>query len=220
MTIWNTVDSKNPAKDCFVQRQGNQELLRCGDIYFDSPFSPLKTQGLNMLPMTFRGMEMLYHLWKCEKPRFRVLPLSEVGRDGPTLLETMPGVWLRSFILPYEKYKKSYKDKQVARQNREKILTGLSDKTKTGLTLTYLGRIYDTCSKYDDGLDSLVAAIAAALWVEKRETFLEPHRSRRVLESSADPKRKRRISPGAKTMTEKKAAQLEGWIYAPKPVEK
>ena len=200
-------------RDCFVQRQGNRELLRCGDIYFDGPLSPLKKGGPNMLPMTFRGMEMLSHLWESKTPRFRVPPLSYVGRDGPTLLETMPGVLLRTFCLPHEKYKGAKNDDD-SRKNRKVILNGLEE--KSGLTIKIPKTEYDKCLDYHDCLDSLVAAVGAALWVKRPEKYLQPHPSRTVGESSAYPKRNRRISPGVENMAEINAARLEGWLYAPK----
>ena len=203
------------SRDCFVKV--HRELIRAGDTYFDGPLSPLKTGGPNMLPMTFRGMEMLHELWK---DGCRVPPLRERGHDGPTLLETMPGVWLRYYDLPHEKFKGT-SDEDLA--NREKILEGL--KTKPKVSVKICESVRNQCLRKRDGhngLDSAIAAIAGALWVENRDIFLEPHSTLTVADTSTDPKRKKRmerISPGLENTIERKAARLEGWIYAPKPIE-
>ena len=173
-------------RDSFVCQ--HKELPRSVDTDLSGPLSPLKTGGPNMLPMTFRGMEMLNDLWHDEHVRFRVPPLSEGKRNGPTLLETMPGVVLRVFKLPHQNYKGSKND-LVSRRNRECILAGL--KTRTHLTIRVSSNLEEKCLDYHDGLDSLIAAFCAALWVDEKIPFRIPTSDRLI------------------------AAQLEGWIYAP-----
>ena len=173
-------------RDGFVAQYG--ELTRGVDNNLEGPISPLKTGGPNMLPMTFRGMEMLNDLWHDEHVRFRVPPLPEGERNGPTLLETMPGVVLRVFELPYQNYKGA-KSNPDSRKNRDRILAGL--RVCSYLTLNVPNDLEGKCVDYHDGLDSLVAAFCAALWVDQEIPF--------------------RI-PAANWLI---AAQLEGWIYAP-----
>ena len=196
-------------REGFTKQGLHQEFLRCGDVYFDGPMSPL---NIRMLPMTFRGMEMLHYLWKggC-----RVPPLPKKRHNGPTLLETMPGVWLRYFRLPYKLFKGS---SQRHRANRKKILDGL--KNTPSLEVRFSDKAQESCLSYHDALDSAVAAIAAALWVRKPDIFLRPRSNRTIADLKADgeisSKGRNRISPGIDSMTELKAARLEGWIYAPK----
>ena len=107
----------------FVQFYG--EMIRRGDANFGGPFSPLKSVNPNMRPMTFHGMKLLHRLWTSDKG-FHVPPLRrQANRSGPTLIETMPGVALRSFGLPAMKYKDN--DQQRV---REEILTGLVTKVE------------------------------------------------------------------------------------------
>ena len=186
-------------RDGFVERHG--EVMRRGDANLGGPFSPLHEVRPGMLKMTYHGMRLLDGLWNSAEPRFQVPPLPKDQRDGPILLETMPGVLLRSFGLPHNRYKTSYHDKKAAKKNREKILVGLEDKKTSGVELKNLDSIRDWCIRNDDCLDSLVAAIGAAMWVTNKSRFRHP------LET---------MPPDE----EIKAAQLEGWIYAPKPVQK
>ena len=206
--VWRTVaeDIKEyhlfkKLRDSFVERHG--EIIRCGDANYGGPFSPLKTEGSPvMLPMTFYGMKMLHQLWQSEKG-FRVPPLPIVYRNGayrngPTLLETMPGVLLRSFGLPARNYKTKNKTNQGHPEKvREKILVGLE--RKCGPTLQIREKERKECidGKNGDCLDSLVAAIGAAMWVLNKSQFLTPRES----------------VPHSEEMDN---AQLEGWIYAPK----
>ena len=82
-----------------------------------------------------------------------------------TLLETMPGAALRDFGLPHKGYKKG---KQVL-EKREKILKELSH--RSSVPLCNLSNFEASCLKSDDCLDSLVAAVVAALWHRKPELF-------------------------------------------------
>ena len=91
-------------RDRFVSRHG--EPKRCGDHLYTGSFSPLHDTNPNMVPMTFRGMQMLHQLW----PDWMVppLPFAATGQpadsgplSGKTLLEVMPGAALRALNLPY-----------------------------------------------------------------------------------------------------------------------
>ena len=201
--VWRTVaeDVKEyhlfkKLRDSFVEQHG--EMIRRGDANYGGPFSPLKTEGSPvMLPMTFYGMKMLHQLWQSEKG-FRVPPLPIVNRRGPTLLETMPGVLLRSFGLPARNYKTKNKTNQGRPEDvREKIISGLEQKCDQTLQIHDKERSKCIDGVNGDCLDSLVAAIGAAMWALNKSQFLTPQES--IPQSE-----------------ELDYAQLEGWIYAPK----
>ena len=183
------------SRDSFVKNYG--EIMRRGDANYGGPFSPLHEFNPSMLQMTFYGMQMLCLLRR--EAGCRVPPLPDGNCNGPILLETMPGVLLRFFKLPFQKYKTGYKHKTVARHNREKILHGLLDKETSGVSLENLDQ--EPYLKDDDLLDSLVAAIGAARWAmdesKNKSTFLTPGEPIDLKEELDD-------------------AKLEGWIYAPK----
>jgi len=179
--------------DSFVVRHG--EMMRRGDVNFGGPFSPLKTDGINMLPMTFYGMLMLHRLWTSGK-KFQIPPLLLNNTNAPTLLETMPGVLLRNFELPAKNYKtKNQSNNNCPKDVREKILIGL--KEKFGRTLKISDHDERKCRDNADSLDSLVATIGAAMWAISESQFLIPRKS--IPQSE-----------------EYDYAQIEGWIYAPR----
>ena len=175
---------------CFVRRHG--EVMRRGDVNFGGPSSPLHEVNPAMLKMTYYGMCLLH---KLRKAGFRVPPLDDDGCDGPTLLETMPGVLLRSFKLPARNYKSKNKTNcGHPKRVRCEILGRLQE--GSGVEIKNLDWVRETCIDNDNSLDSLVAAIGAALWVQDKSQFLSPRES---IDSNE----------------EIKAARLEGWIYAP-----
>ena len=181
-------------RDSFVKCHG--ETMRRGDVNFAGPFSPLHDVRPSMLQMTFYGMKMLYQL---RQSGFRVPPLSDDKCKGPKLLETMPGVLLRTFCLPAQNYKNPNKSnggdpKRVRRQ----ILDGLI--ARSDVSLEIADQFQENCIRDDNCLDSLVAAIGAAMWAMDKSQFLHPRESISQKE-------------------EIQAAQLEGWIYAPKPTK-
>lgn len=176
-------------RDAFVGNYG--EIQRRGDHCLHGPISPLKTGGPNMLPMTFRGMQMLYRLWTSER-RFCIPPLPQTERNGPTLLETMPGVLLRHLCLPAANYKRKNKTNLGDPWTvRWEILNGLQ--ARSPIPLQVPEGMREEFIENDDKLDSLVAAIAAAMWAQNSAQFRHP------------------------TDAELPDAQLEGWIYVPKP---
>ena len=177
-------------RDGFVEEFG--EIQRRGDLCLHGPISPLKTGGPNMLPMTFRGMQMLHLLWNSTERRFRIPPLLETGRNGPTLLETMPGILLRHLCLPAANYKRKNKTNGGDPKTvRWKILNGLE--ARSPVLLQIPDGMREQFINNDDCLDSLVAAVAAAMWVQNSDNFRKPQP-----EKLPD-------------------AQLEGWIYVPLP---
>ena len=149
--------------------------------------------------MTFRGMEMLYHLWKDESAGFRVPPLSDVGRNGPTLLETMPRALLHTYNLDIPEYKGGVNN-AVARDARNYILNELiGELYALGITVQIPNTEREKCLCYHDCLDSFIAAIVACQWAMRERggdqiLFLTPEN---------DPH------------ADLAVARLEGWIYAP-----
>ena len=93
---------------------------------------------------------------------------------------------------------------------RLQVLDGLEE--RSGIPIVNMGEFRGQCLESHDCLDSLVAAVAATLWV------LDPVRFRRPGDTPASPSTggRRRASPGAMSMPELDAARLEGWIYAPR----
>ena len=179
----------------FVKRHG--EVMRRGDVNFGGPFSPLHSVNPSMLQMTFYGMRMLHGL---RKAGCRVPPLPDGDCSKAELLETMPGVLLRTFGLPAKNYKTKNKTNDGHPEKiRCEILVGL--KRTSGVKLRIPDDILGKCISDADALDSLVAAIGAALWSmdksENKSRFTVPRES---------------IPPNE----ELQAARLEGWIYAPR----
>lgn len=162
------------------KRQGDQR-------YHREAFSPLHEVQPNMLPMTFYGMQMLSAL---KRKGWAVPPVDPGIWEFRVLLEAMPGATLKSLGLPY----KGYKSGPQALTKRKAILKGLAP--HSGLTIRIAGAIQDTCLANHDALDSVVAAVTAALWDRDPEAFQRP-----------DPEQQ----------DEMKVAQLEGWLYAPQP---
>ena len=183
-------------RDGFVLEHG--EPYRLGDLYFPECYSCLHKANPNMVPMTFRGMQMLDGLWRSG---CRVPPLPNGTRTGPLLLESMPGAALRALGLPFKGYKKG----QNALSLRRRILDGLG--TMSGVGLPNLSRFHDYCLESDDCLDSVAAAVAACLWNKDPTMFRLPQ------DGPGDVSR-RGGTPNPNE-NELRTAQLEGWLYAP-----
>lgn len=183
-------------RDTFVAEHG--EPLRRGDLYFPECYSCLHKTNPNMVPMTFRGMQMLAGLWESG---CRVPPLPDEGRTGPVLLESMPGAALRACGLPFKGYKKGRKAVEL----RWRILDGLA--LRSGVALPNLGRFIDCCIGNDDCLDSVVAAVAACIWSRDQALF-------RLPQDGPGDATKRGGTPGPDE-NELANARLEGWLYAP-----
>lgn len=163
-------------------------------------FSPLQLAPIQMFPMTFYGMKMLHTLWtetKCKVP-----PLEIAERTGPVLLETMPGVALGNLGLPANGYKKTKGPNALSNLDKRKEII---EKLAKNIPLQNLAEHRDTLIFSDDALDSVVAAIVAAMWAtdEYNEQATLFHRP----EDHKDP-------------TVRFAAKREGGIYAPKRINK
>lgn len=162
-------------------------------------FSPLHTTNPNMVPMTFRGMAMLHDLWgRLPHGTIWVPPLPEPPGYNITLMEVMPGATLRSFGLPHTGYKNTPRlttqQKKQRKDMRRHILGELPQRINP-LTVNLTGDVYDRCLNDDDALDSVVAAITAALWVIDRERF---------------------INPPEQGHPDYPQVRLEGWLYIPR----
>ncbi|MBC8281936.1 MAG: DUF429 domain-containing protein [Chloroflexi bacterium] len=183
-------------RDRFVAQHG--EPYRRGDYYFPECYSCLHKANPNMVPMTFRGMQMLHDLWQAG---CRVPPLPDSDQTGPVLLESMPGAALRAFELPFKGYKKG----RSALELRGKILDGLA--ANSGIPIANLGQFRNQCLENDDCLDSVVAAVAACLWASDQLQFRQP-------KSGPGDATKRGGVPDPNE-NELTTACLEGWLYAP-----
>ena len=172
------------ARDEFVSEHG--EIKRWGDSLFPESYSCLHKANPNMLPMTFRGMQMLHELWK-HNPYVPPLPRTS-ATTGLTLLEVMPGAALKALRLPY----KGYKNGVHALQLRKTILAGLQEQLE--LDTSNVNNLFIDCVTNHDCLDSLVAMLVAALWNTNRSAFMKPPKSPR---------------PNSKL------PQIEGWLFAP-----
>ena len=163
--------------------------------------SPLHTVSPNMVPMTFKGMQMLNRLWldarKSNKP-LRIPPLHpDPEQDSITLLEVMPGATLDSISI-----KRTGAKGGGAAELREKILMELRSKlNEWGIEVRFSRRsdLYQTCRANDDALDAVVAAVTATMWHKDPQQFRHPEDVDGI---------------------DWKTVRLEGWLYAPKKVVK
>ena len=191
--VWRIIDEMSledfyAARDAFVKRWG--EPKRAGDAaHFSESFSPLHKVNPNMLPMTYRGIRMLHRLYRESPDRWAVPPIkaSRSQAESVTLLETMPGAFLKSIGTIYKGYKKP-KSAALRDERRNAILDAVQ--RNSGIALPNLAELRDDCVASDDCLDAVVAAVAAAAWAQNLARFRHP---------SAE---------------ELATARLEGWIYA------
>ena len=147
-----------------------------------------------MVPMTFHGMTMLHRLWTGRTANaMAVPPLPMYSRDGigevTVLLEVMPGAVLRKLGLPY----KGYKGGARALDRRKRVVEELPGRVSP-VTFQF-GAFEGLALRKHDALDSVVAAVAAALWEINPGEFPQPPAEG---EPGFDP-----------------TTLLEGWLYAP-----
>ena len=205
--LWQSVAPMD-LDDFKAEATGFTELLRVGDLHCANAKPCLKMVGNPvMINMTFRGMQMLHHL---RQAGCRVPPLDDNECDGTTLLEVMPGAALKVFGLP-----DGYKGGQAAFDNRREILKELPK--RSDVTLLNLYDFRDECMFSDDALDSIVAAVVAAMWVLDgiKVAFIKPSKHQTVGDVFARYKGSRRISLGINHLSEYDVARKEGWIYIP-----
>lgn len=167
------------------------EVKREGDErHYSEAMSPL---NLRMYRMTLRGMQVLHRLHSDNPTWWSVPPLTMPDESTVCLLEVMPGAFLNGVGFP-RTVTKYYKNAKNRIHNRKLIIECLADRVKPlGIQLNLSDRVRDLCLKDDNCLDSVVAAVAAAAWKRCPGGFRHPQDS------------------------EKAAARLEGWIYAPRP---
>ena len=140
-----------------------------------------------MLPMTFEGIRLLHRLSSNDPRRWHVPPLepSVQSADTVTLLELMPGAFLKNIGLPYKGYKKGRRSSEL----RERITDALA--AASGIPLPNLEAIRMGCHASDDFLDAVIAAVDVACWAKDKDRFRHPQPD------------------------ELELARLEGWIYVP-----
>lgn len=193
-SLWRAVASMSQAefiagRNAFVADYG--EPKRAGDRkHHPESYSPLHNVNPNMLPMTHAGIQLL-HQWHQQYPLRRhvpPIPCQAPADETMALLELMPGALLKSLNLPYKGYKRGRQSAQL----RTAILDSLA--LKSGIPMPNLDKVRPDCLANDDCLDSVVAAVGAAIWARDSARFRHPQ-------------------PG-----ELADAQLEGWIYVPLPL--
>ena len=134
---------------------------------------------------------MLARLWPagCDVPP---LPSQHAGKA--VLLEVMPGAVLRALGLPF----KGYKNGKRRLELRRTILDGLPHLSP--VRLPNLQEFREACMASHDCLDSVVAALAAALWSIDPGLF-------RLPSADGDPEDSLSLPDSI--------LRLEGWLYAP-----
>ncbi len=189
--VWQTIAGMSAEqfaleRNNFVSQFG--EHKRTGDAAYGESFSPLHRFNPDMLPMTYYGIGMLHRCHEDYPARWHAPPLDPPSNpEGTvTLLETMPGAFLKAIGLKHTGYK-NRRDALDALQRRAAILDGLD--AKSDVLLPNLSAVEMGCRASHDCLDSVIAAVAAAAWAQ-------------------DPDRFRR--PNADKLPQ---ACLEGWIY-------
>ena len=150
-------------RDAFVEQQG--EPKRACDAYYRESYSSLHKANPNMLPMTYRGMELMAVL---HGAGWSVSPVNPDNPTGRTAIEVMPGATLRALDLPYKGYKKG-RDRL---EKRRSILAGMAESTR--VRVAGPDELFETCMTIDDALDAVVAALTGALWVAAPDAFRLP----------------------------------------------
>ena len=167
------------------------ELRRVVERLYPESKSTLHRVRPDLLQMTYRGSDLLRRwLDHNNRPPWHVLPLEpppEPIEKRVTVMETMPGAFLRSIGLPYRNYKG---EGPIALQNRDCIMNGLGP--ISGIALPNLDEWSYACRANDDCLDAIAAAVCAAAWRHRTVDFRSPE------------------------LGEEAAARREGWLYAPR----
>ena len=176
---------------CFCCRG---EPKRYGDTWHrPESYSPLH-KAPNMVPMTYEGICLLSRWYQHHPQHWYVPPLDTPAElsDAVTLLEVMPGAFLKSIGLPRTNSGRGYKSGKQAVERREEIIAGLAE--KSGIALPNLDSVRMDCRANDDCLDAVVAAVCAAAWERYWFGFQHPDGG-----------------------TELDYARREGWIYTFRP---
>ena len=190
--VWEIVSGMTAAE--FLEARGrfvagHGELERSGDArHFPESYSPLHLANPNMVPMTYEGIRLLHRWHENDPRRWHVPPLQPPVRRPArtvTLLELMPGAFLKAVGLPWKGYKKGRRSAEL----RERITGALA--TASGIPLPDLDAFRMGCHASDDFLDAVVAATGAACWARDDARFRHPQPEE--------------LAP----------ARLEGWIHVP-----
>ena len=162
---------------------------------------PVSESALNkrLVPMTYRGIEMLHKLTTARPNRWWIPPRDsgDTPPDRVTLLEVMPGALLYTIGLN-RSTAKGYKKAKDALKTRCRVINRLLEYAEAEFEAVNLVEFRRGCIANADYLDAVIAIVAAALWARNEDDSLhrpEDHENPAVLE----------------------AARLEGWIYAPNP---
>jgi len=150
-------------RDAFVEQQGEQK--RACDAYYPESYSSLHRANPNMLPMTYRGIEMMAIL---HDGGWSLSPMGTGTSDSRTAIEVMPGATLKALDLPHKGYKKGRNRFEM----RRRILDGLAKSSR--VRVAGLAELSETCMAIDDALDAVVAAFTGALWLAAPEAFRLP----------------------------------------------
>ena len=154
-------------------------------------------QNIRMRYMTYYGIKMLKELHDKCNSRWHVPPLhpGKASRGRVTLLEVMPGTSLKEYKLPHANYKTSKGPKALKNlKNRKEIIEKLPG--TFAITMPNFSGYRDLCLFNDDALDSIVAAVIAALWAENKPFHSPENHDADVLDT----------------------ARFEGCIYTPRKV--
>lgn len=198
--VWQKIHSMGKTKFLKVAKEftiniGNKRPKRTGDVHCPRNISPLHWSGPDMVTMTYEGVRLLRRWYAKDNERWYVPPLAKpVNPDATvTLLELMPGGFLERVGLRGTGYKdgKTAEECNKHATQRMYILDNLAQRCCIGLNIPDSVRL--ACYANHDCLDSVIAAVGAAMWAQDCSRFRAP------------------------TDAERADARLEGWIYVPKP---
>ena len=194
--VWRRVAEKTDKDFYDICKKHSTIKRKFDESHYSKSLSP---QNIRMMYMTYHGIKMLKELHEKCKTRWHIPPLhtGRASNGRVTLLEVMPGMALKAQNLPYTNYKNNKgPNARKNLENRKNIIEKLP--CAFGINLLHLEKYRDLCIFNDDALDSIVAAVVAAMWarVEYKTLF---HR------------------PEDHTDAVLAAARLEGCIYAPRP---
>lgn len=208
--VWQEIANTNPDTFRAKCHSFGRHPKRVGDKAidclwrrYDNRSYGITISALNrrLVPMTFRGIEMLNALVNEYPLRWCILPRDCPGNPTDaksnrtlskiTILEVMPGALLWAVGFDY-KTVKGYKETATALPTRDHIINNLSEFANVKLPNLCEYRL--ALRANDDCMDAVIAAVGAAAWASGVPfRFPEPH--------------------------ELQAAQLEGWPYAPNPAK-
>ena len=200
--LWQSAKRLTGANTClidwcakFKDEKGKQlHPKRYCEEHYPKSKSPMNKR---MIPMTFRGMQMLDDVWRCKAKKFSIPNLLEGSPGAPVVLEVTPGLTL-ALLLKFHKAKlkkggyKELKSGIPVLQNRRTIFEMLRGSGL--LKINGLERWREEFLVFDDCIDSVLAAVTAALWKTHSGAFPLPP-------SEGEPQYERTVR--------------EGWMFVP-----